>query len=450
MGKLLLSRKSRTILLESKSINRHHDLHDFLIHHPTFKDSDWEQAPQSVRIIEGYFPTLVNELISTCAREWKYTGSIQGVKVNDDGSLCGLCGYPRCKTLFPISNIFNKKVLYIGSECVKDFGFDGKEEVMLISAQQDTLIAYKALIDMRPRVFKEFVLIKNCYADIKEFLIPNPLYGRCKELAEAIRNAAKDFLHEGKRVVSLTKIDSLIAEYDAVKRDIDGYISINQNNWLAPKTADINNISSKNRSKAVEILRKESLIGKATIHLFSSLDFLNMHIRNKIIDAIASHGFSVSDAVETSIGTGFMINKTPDLPLFLWYAHFAQQFNYVLLSNSPIMIRRIEIVLECCRIISEFGNFLIASRNYFSRLNISLLDYSEDANEFHFRYDGAIYHASLSLITQNFLMKHIFIKEESPEKLMSTLLSSQKHADYEDYLDYLENNKRAGFGFIRL
>lgn len=121
MGKLLVTRRSRTLLLNSETIKDYNEAYTFIRENSNLKD---DELNLQTEYIQNFFNNLYDKILKQAVEEWTPDSDEPVYILDDDNKIpCQLCNIP-IKNVCNISNKINNKKLTIGTECLKHFGMD--------------------------------------------------------------------------------------------------------------------------------------------------------------------------------------------------------------------------------------------------------------------------------------------------------------------------------------
>lgn len=195
--------KSMRIILSSNEILKYSEVHDY-IKNNSKKYLKVDSISDSKNTVKVFLQSYGSILLNNSRDEYKFT---YRVKSESDTYVCELCDQKNIKTLFLIRNEQNDNEYWVGSSCVKEFGFNTGREMISIALEQS---------------FKEkFPNYKEIISHSKyPILLPSAMQTKLNHLITTFEKKRKEFITE--------KLKELKVLFDLEEKIIQQKYKINQ------------------------------------------------------------------------------------------------------------------------------------------------------------------------------------------------------------------------------
>lgn len=278
------------MLLQSSITNEYPWLISLLQNYPSLT---WEELPSFLNA-EGLnyasqelFSIQLENIKTIASKEWRDAKEEPIAAEKGLTLTCELCGQSACFVLFPIINTHNGKKLNIGSQCAKEFGITGADQMKAREKSIRALLRYDDLMKRFPRI--EHFLLESPRTVKAVYKLPEDLQKQTLEAFNSVKLIANQYREtedEPQRARLLQTLNEQAAIYDSLCAQIDAYEAQQAKDITAIRIKDLESLRAlhKNPSKVLAALKGKTTVEPATMQYFIHEDFL----RRYVLDRIAS------------------------------------------------------------------------------------------------------------------------------------------------------------------
>ncbi|MFC3900097.1 hypothetical protein [Aliicoccus persicus] len=210
-----LNRKETNIILHSEEVSKYPELLIFMgqFRDKGIKKNDISSADEKSK---EYISEFGGAILNNARHEYNFTNE---VKSDRDDYQCQLCNQKNLKSLYLIENMKNESKFWVGSSCIKEFGFEKK-----------TTDLVNVALEMKfNKEFPQYNKLLNI--ERHPIVIPNTLISRLKKTQELLKQGKKEFIKsKGKNMENCLINESKI---ENIKKEIQEYVEKNINNdWV--------------------------------------------------------------------------------------------------------------------------------------------------------------------------------------------------------------------------
>lgn len=445
MTELIVTQREINLLSGSKIIEDYPVLKEFIEVTPNLtKDKLITLSKKAQLFFNDIYPKVKNEVTNEWVVDKSSVDYVEGNKVS-----CELCGHRPIKNICVIENIFTKKRLKVGTECVEYFciGKDvdlkklSKEakKIKLLEDLNSTFPGISTVIDNWGNLIeRQVIIIKH---DVKDKYIS--IGDRIKVLFNKYRD---DKTNNADRIKIINEMDLLLNKGKIEKENIEKYVNQTKDNLLAPKKIYFRDISEQYKSNAIKMVEEDGLIMSRTLWRIN-----NLYFSNSLVESINFELNKINFNIENTsvlngkIGYLMVYKNIKKYKLFCTYNDFCSNCYSIITGEDrdnkvdfDLLINISEIADEKSLERAVYVAFNMIKGGYFS---VYYTDY--DYNEIIVSNSNLYYKLDMKKFINSFKKEILIGSNEFGEEVLEWISKNISKSQAKSDVDYfIENRKR--------
>jgi len=336
IGRLLVTKKERTLLLNSQVILDYPEASDVLLNRPKIKHSELGELPHTQQV---FFRNTFGRVLEQASAEW--VAVEQGrpmTDLGDDRIPCRLCGTMN-RYVYWIRNKRNGKEINVGSECIKHFGIDvgseGKSEYQLRREARR--------LTRRNKISKKFEavprIVDTWRRKLREYPVVIPLYleREYEGVGKRIEQLYRDYVNEK---ADDAKIDQdmppLLELWQANVDRIDDHVSEQSSNPFAATRAIANWLERRDAQRCIIWLKEDGEVKWRTACRIAEPAFLEA-ITASLDELLSTIGARIVRADPSKQGYAIALVNLRGPLLFVRHADLLTHFGAPIFNEKTLL-----------------------------------------------------------------------------------------------------------------
>lgn len=334
MGKLLMTLRERTLLMNSETIKDYEKLKKLIEERPTIKGAELKNLDSKM---QTFFRNMYSKVLKQSASEWSSNSAHPvDVIIDEEKTIqCQLCHQP-IKNICYIVNKINENELIVGSDCVKNFEMNlGKPIEKLL----EDMLKTKRLTILNESCNNIEDIINTWEYTLENFdvLIPGYLEKEYLELGTQIKKNYNNFIEKKNKKKNediIKTIEDLLEKREILIKKLENYVKDHKNDKYVVTRSMVKWLKQKNKHKVIKWLKSTGKVGMKTAHrigednyLQSLVDDLNLKLKNTNIKII---NFTPNYKGRK----GYIYQYQNNLKLFCSYSNFLLESSWMIFNGS--------------------------------------------------------------------------------------------------------------------
>lgn len=414
--------KDANIIFHSEEIKKFDSLHQFFLKNGVkhYKKSDIESTTEDV---QNYIKVYGVQILENSRKEFKSTDKMLSDR---DDFQCELCKQVNLKSLYLVENKFNGKQFWVGTQCIKEFGFENNrkvKDVALLKKFDDEIPDYKQLVELLS----------------VPIIVPNGLYSKYKSAISDFVQSKDKFIKSKNGSSEDLKI-CLIAQdkLKSIIEELNSYVEKNKNNTWSVNSEVIKwfeNLSPKTKFKreqrsVINRIKENGICYPEDIALLKETSHVNK-VRKIFISLLENSdyifGINNNSLIATNIKTGIEY-KVNEEALYKKYQEEIYNFNTIEIERDFLNLVTVN------KTIDNIIRILQKSKGYYHIESFIMSEGKVFVNKDKYN----LYVLKIDDLL-NYLKSHNSINDYLKKRKKSKYISKEKFNDLIDNFDSYKN-----------
>lgn len=442
---LLVTKRDRNLLLGSRIISEYPVLVKFIKTTPNLQDTELHLLDEETK---RFFKNIYRKVLNQASKEWVV--DLNSVEYfSGDTMRCQLCGHRPIKNICVIENVYTKKRLKIGTECVKHFGISKDADIDKLIEKSKRIKRLEELDRAFPGIERE-INEWELFIDKQPILVKKDVKEKYLELKKQVEEKLNSYIDPNTSEKQQRKLIKEIGQLRKNKRKemqkIKDYVREYKDNPLAPSKQLIQKLKSKGLIKVIDMLEEDGIIRHRTLFRIKDEEFskslvksYNMKLKNLdcVIEKVVFKG---------DLGYQYIYKKKPNIKLFCKHSDLCMCYYNFITGDEGDDIN-FEGHLKISEIYDEGSveNFLFELFNQIKQKDYVIDSIFYEYNDF-FIYDvknDLYYILRLDTFINDLLLDFFIKKQDFDDTLYKYILNAcKKPESYENIKHHKEERKR--------